>query len=406
MDIHAGMHVLDSVVHDGDRLEIGGWCFRQGATVVGVRFEDRDGGSFDLSGFGQSSDDVAAFFGQEHRNVRFAFSMRSRSGAGRLAFAFSDGASLVEQIDAKRSAPRIWPERHRFDFGRYRGAFLVAEVKRIVEVTLSRGGGIGSKTLASSDFHQEPVEGAVRLTVEVDALPEWTPDTVTLELLCDDGEMLSVSNMQMLAISNDPAHRISGTFLSWINRHAQALRVLEIGSRARSGIVRKAQIDQRHSYVGLDIQAGENVDVVCDAHEMSQHLEQDSFDAVLGYSVFEHLSMPWKAALELNRVMKVGGRAMFLTHQTWPLHEAPFDFWRFSADTWPSIFNAASGFRILTAANGQPAQIYPEVQFSGIADFGGAHGYLATSVLVEKIGTSALRWDVPSEAVHAGAYPK
>ena len=72
------------------------------------------------------------------------------------------------------------------------------------------------------------------------------------------------------------------------------------------------------------------MDVMGDAHKLSDYFDKDSFDVIFSMSVFEHLAMPWKVALELNKVLKPGGMMLHTTHQTWPLHEEPWDYWRYS----------------------------------------------------------------------------
>src|ERR1044072_7003937 len=65
----------------------------------------------------------------------------------------------------------------------------------------------------------------------------------------------------------------------------------------------------------LDVLPGENVTVVGDAHQMTALFPPATFDFVQSVSVFEHLVMPWKVALEMNRVMKLGALAFVFTHQ-------------------------------------------------------------------------------------------
>ena len=89
---------------------------------------------------------------------------------------------------------------------------------------------------------------------------------------------------------------------------------LEIGSRARSGVTRRHFLPaSTWAYTGMDILAGENVDVVGDAHKLSKLFPEKRFRAVMSFSVLEHLLMPWKFAIELNRVMELGGVG-FLHH--------------------------------------------------------------------------------------------
>jgi SAM-dependent methyltransferase len=122
--------------------------------------------------------------------------------------------------------------------------------------------------------------------------------------------------------------------------------VLEIGSRARSGNTYRHLVHPEVDYVELDVAAGPNVDIVGDAHHLSRHVDA-TFDAVFSISVFQHWLMPWMVAIEMNRVMKPGALAYIQSHPAWPLHEEPWDFWRFSKDAWNGLFNAHTGFEMV-----------------------------------------------------------
>ncbi len=382
-------------------MRISGWCFKEGTRVERVLFES-GGRSEELDGYGRESGDVAAIFGAEWGRARFEFAVGGRATRGVLVFCFGDGSRVHESVDAWGVGARVLPLRHQLERGWYRGLFRVRGADAVAGVSL---GMAGERALGAGEYATRRDGEDLLVEIELAALADWTADGLCLELRDGAGELLRVSSMQMLAVSNDPAHRISGAFLAWLRGRPERLRVVELGSRARSGVVRRRQFGEQHEYLGVDIAAGENVDLVCDAHELSLHLPRGSVDAVAGYSVFEHLAMPWKVAVELNRVLKVGGRCLFHTHQTWPLHDAPFDFWRYSAESWGALFNRATGFRVLEAACGEAARIVPEVQKSGLSDFGGAHGYLCSAALVEKVGETALDWEVPVEEVYRGRYP-
>lgn len=183
--------------------------------------------------------------------------------------------------------------------------------------------------------------------------------------------------------------------------------VLEIGSRARSGISRRNLFPATCSYTGFDIVAGENVDCVGDAHALSRVLPLNSFDAVFSVSVWEHLCMPWLVSLELNRVMKVGALAMINTHQSWPSHEEPWDYFRFSDYSWDALFNADTGFEIVTRGTGIPcvmgaSQFHPSIHASRV-DW--HYGYFATRCVARKIGETSLSWPVDPAIVRKGNYP-
>ena len=94
--------------------------------------------------------------------------------------------------------------------------------------------------------------------------------------------------------------------------------------------------------------------VVADAHQLSSVLPASYFDAVTSTAVFEHLVMPWKVAIEMNRVMKVGAWAFIYTHQTIGMHDLPWDYFRFSDNAWKGIFNRHTGFEIIGTELSRP----------------------------------------------------
>jgi hypothetical protein len=183
-------------------------------------------------------------------------------------------------------------------------------------------------------------------------------------------------------------------------------KVLEIGSRARSALTYRQFMPPGLTYVGMDILPGPNVDVVGDAHEMEKLFGAGEFVAVFSQSVFEHLAMPWKVALELNRVLIPGGLVFTGTHQTWPVHEEPWDFWRFTRYSWRTLFNAMTGFEIVEVACGQPARIqpmHPNAATRGLPEFS---AYLGSASIVRKTADTRLSWPLPTELVAEGHYPK
>lgn len=182
--------------------------------------------------------------------------------------------------------------------------------------------------------------------------------------------------------------------------------VLEIGSRARSGVSRRNFFPETCNYVGLDIMAGENVSVVGDAHELSSLFPAEHFDFVFSVSVWEHLAMPWKVSIELNRVMKTGGLAMINTHQSWPVHEEPWDYFRFSDFAWDTLFNAATGFEIVARGMGTQCVMAPSLFNPPFHDcrIEWHYGCLSTRAVVRKVGGTALSWPVDPASVTRGRY--
>jgi hypothetical protein len=216
-----------------------------------------------------------------------------------------------------------------------------------------------------------------------------------------------------LNIANPAAARLqSDRFVASEQPFSEAIRaaphgrVLEIGSRARSGITRRELFPATMEYVGFDIAPGPNVDVLGDAHALSAYFPPGYFDAALSISVWEHLAMPWKVSIELNRVLKTGAVAMINTHQSWPSHEEPWDYFRFSEYSWAALFNAATGFEILSAGMGYPAVMasaftIPHLQKDHLEWH---YGFLASRCVIRKIGPTTLEWPVATEVVSPGRY--
>lgn len=206
---------------------------------------------------------------------------------------------------------------------------------------------------------------------------------------------------------NDPYHVLFRDFIASVNG-LERPRLMEIGSRARSGNIYVQGFAEHVSYVGMDIVPGPNVDVVGDAHALSSSFEAESFDALFCISVFEHLGMPWKAVLEMNKVLKPGGQVFLSTHPLWPLHDRPWDFFRFSTDGLRMLFNRFTGFEIVAACEGLPCRVLPlgsDASMRGMERNVNCH--LGVALWARKVGEPdpRLRWDVDLEEIVKDAYP-
>jgi ubiquinone/menaquinone biosynthesis C-methylase UbiE len=180
-------------------------------------------------------------------------------------------------------------------------------------------------------------------------------------------------------------------FLALRNSHNS--KMLDIGGRDRSGFDLSQELNAA-SCVVFDIVDGQNVDVVGDAHELSSYFPADEFDFVVANSVFEHLLMPWKVVLEMNKVMKAGAKALISTHQTIGEHDSPWDYWRFSQFSWDALFNERTGFRIVDRKADFESYILPFVLRRGKEDSENSVGFEHSVVVVEKTSQCDLSWPV------------
>lgn len=244
-----------------------------------------------------------------------------------------------------------------------------------------------------------------QLVCKIDpALPNWRG---RISIAFNDGERISRVDQPAEIVNEWERREASDAELEFFRlmRSAERPNVLEIGSRMRSGNA-KAGIPSDANYVGFDIIDGPNVDVVGDAHFMASKLPHDHFDFVFSISTFEHLLMPWKVAIDLNKVMKSGGLAFIHSHQTWPVHDAPWDFYRFSKFGWHGIFNEFTGFEVIASAHAEPATVLPQAQINNPATYLEFEtGYLMSVCLIKKIASCALTWNADPAKIMQTAYP-
>lgn len=180
--------------------------------------------------------------------------------------------------------------------------------------------------------------------------------------------------------------------------------LLDIGGRARSGLLRSEEFRNLKVEV-LDIISGDGVTTVCDAHKMSGVLKSEQFDAVCSFFVFEHLIMPWKIAIEMNRVMKTGAHAYIITHQTVGMHDMPWDFFRFSDSAWKALFNKHTGFEIIETELQSPNYIIPFKWSQNYADAEKACGFEYSAVFIKKISNASVDWPLQASDITDDFYP-
>jgi SAM-dependent methyltransferase len=319
----------------------------------------------------------------------------------------SDLRSFVEARAGQRHLSEravTWTVREAFEFrGRCHVRGTVAASGALVDRVQLCDGSAGFLAAALNGSGEDPFN--FELCSERLASPTAL-DQVRLRALLGDGTRAEHCRLVDHAMAADPYHQLTHRFFAMCRAQGERSggTVLEVGSRARSGHVRRQMVEPM-KYVGLDLVPGENTDLVGDAHRLGELLEPASIDAVFALSTFEHLAMPWKAVVEMNRVLRPGGLAFVSSHHTFPLHDTPWDFWRFSSSAWHALFNAATGFRVIDTAMGEPAMIVPALEHAVTRGLAHQPASLASAVLAEKIGETTLDWPVDLSDIMDGGYP-
>lgn len=133
-------------------------------------------------------------------------------------------------------------------------------------------------------------------------------------------------------------------------RRLENPRVLELGTK-RSVSDRSTKhadwVPHASEFLGTDIELAQDVDFAADVHRLSQFTGAESFDVIISCSSFEHFKYPHLAAHEIMKTLKIGGLLFIQTHQSYPLHAVPYDYFRFSREALAGLFGTRMGFRVV-----------------------------------------------------------
>lgn len=134
----------------------------------------------------------------------------------------------------------------------------------------------------------------------------------------------------------------------------QAWKVLELGSRAITNKDGLKKYFTTSEYIGFDYYEGPSVDIVGDAHHLSDYFDVETFDLVFSSAVFEHLALPWVVAEEIAKVLKIGGYLFIETHYCYNSHARPWHFFQFSEKALQVLFSRELGFQCIEAGVSTP----------------------------------------------------
>jgi SAM-dependent methyltransferase len=158
---------------------------------------------------------------------------------------------------------------------------------------------------------------------------------------------------------HDGPHLLS-QFLSRC-RALHAPRVLGLGTK-RSVESQRTRHDEwiphASEYLGSDIAPGVDVDIVADIHRLTRVTGEEQFDVIISSSSFEHFKYPHLAAHEIMKSLRIGGLLFVQTHQSFPLHAYPYDYFRFSREAMSGLFGTKMGFNVIATGYEFPVKLY------------------------------------------------
>ena len=85
-------------------------------------------------------------------------------------------------------------------------------------------------------------------------------------------------------------------------------------------------------YIGIDWENSlhnPKADIFCDLNKKI-NLPDESIDTAFSASVMEHLNNPWQFVKEVNRILKKDSYFIIQVPFQWWIHEAPYDFYRYT----------------------------------------------------------------------------
>ena len=169
--------------------------------------------------------------------------------------------------------------------------------------------------------------------------------------------------------------------------NGEKFRILELGTKRSKD---DSPTNKKNLFLGInnveyimtDYQSGIDVDIVCDLHKIDGIFDTESFDLILSCSTFEHLKYPQLCSHNLMKILKIGGKIVIQTHQTYPLHGYKYDYFRFSREALKSIFSKKMNFSTVTSYFTHNCVIIPHDNVNGWNNV--AESYLNVFYIGEK----------------------
>lgn len=94
-------------------------------------------------------------------------------------------------------------------------------------------------------------------------------------------------------------------------------------------------------YVGTDMREGIGVDMLLNLHKIE--LSAESVGTAICLDTLEHVECPHRALSEIHRVLKPNGIAVISSVMDFPIHDHPYDYWRFTPEAFRTLLKPFTG---------------------------------------------------------------
>ena len=94
-------------------------------------------------------------------------------------------------------------------------------------------------------------------------------------------------------------------------------------------------------YIGTDMREGPGVDIVLNLHDLE--LPANTVGTALCLETLEHVEYPHKALEEIHRVLQPDGTVVISSTMLFPIHDFPYDYWRFTPEAFKSLLKPYNG---------------------------------------------------------------
>lgn len=121
-------------------------------------------------------------------------------------------------------------------------------------------------------------------------------------------------------------HRNSYRKMEWFKNtylhKSNKLDILDVGSLDGKGTFNYSTLfnETNWTYTGLDIEGGNNVQIIVTDIYNWFEIEDNSYDVIISGQFFEHLEFFWLAMIQIERVLKPGGYLCIIVPSAGPNH--------------------------------------------------------------------------------------